>query len=330
MSKKSFKIGNELLQGISDTIGSSQTLHNKLQTENIPLSRIILDPENARKLHVNLNDIKNGLDKSDDLYTIKYDEIEELREFGEEIKEDGIIQPITVYQVDNQFMLIAGERRVLSSILIGLEYIPAIIRKKPSNDYKISRLQWNENIKRKDLNLWEKLSGLQRLINSYVNDIDPSAKLSAELIIKVANLSKTVAYRYLAVLQSDEVFKSHIKSGKINNIKKAEELLKLSKNRPIAEVIDNLDSSFTLESIKQQNIKRNKKPVKSTSSAGRKASQVTLGKTKQVGVAKKILDAVRTQYDLELDISINWDDMGSINKGFKLLVKQLERMSNDK
>src|SRR5215203_1474325 len=53
-----------------------------------------------------------------------------LEELAESIKVQGIIQPITVRQLDvNTFQLISGERRFQASKLAGLETIPAYIRK---------------------------------------------------------------------------------------------------------------------------------------------------------------------------------------------------------
>ena len=116
-------------------------------------------------------------------------------------------------------MLIAGERRTLACAIASLNHIPAIIRSKPVSNYKLSRIQWNENLKRKDLNLWERLVGLKRLINSYLEDIDPKAKINATLIGKLADFSLPLAMQYHAVLNAEQVLLKEIETGKIIALK---------------------------------------------------------------------------------------------------------------
>lgn len=331
MAKK-FKIEANLLQGISESIGSSQSSKGNLATENIPLARIELDPENSRKLAISIHDIINGIDNTDPLFQQKQAELEDLMEFGEEIKEDGIIQPITVYHEKDKFFVIAGERRVLSSLSVKLEYIPAIIRKKPSTEYKLSRIQWNENEKRKNLTLWEKLSGIERLINSYISDIEPAAKVNAALISKVANLKKTEAYRYLSLIQATDDVKSAIRDGVINNLKKAEVIAKINNDDARANALKACEQGETLEALQShkpaaaKNKTEKETPKKRT---GRKATQVILGKTKNTNVAKKIFDAVKEKYHIEIQNEPIWDDLTSINELFRQLVQILEKDNND-
>src|SRR5690606_27609340 len=52
-----------------------------------------------------------------------------LKELSESIKLQGIIQPITVRQLNqNKYQLISGERRLQASKLAGLKAVPAYIR----------------------------------------------------------------------------------------------------------------------------------------------------------------------------------------------------------
>ncbi len=73
-----------------------------------------------------------------------------LLELSNSIKEYGILQPILVYEDNNEYFLIAGERRLRASKLAGLNTIKAIIV-----DIKLNRLRelaLIENIQREDLN----------------------------------------------------------------------------------------------------------------------------------------------------------------------------------
>src|SRR5688572_25556067 len=86
-----------------------------------------------------------------------------LEELAESIKVQGIIQPITVRQLDaNTFQLISGERRFQASKLAGLETIPAYIRK--ADDQQMLEMALIENIQREQLNAIEIALSYQRLL----------------------------------------------------------------------------------------------------------------------------------------------------------------------
>lgn len=54
---------------------------------------------------------------------------EKIRELADSIKEQGIIQPLVVSPADDgKYELIAGERRLRASRMIGLERVPAVIK----------------------------------------------------------------------------------------------------------------------------------------------------------------------------------------------------------
>lgn len=83
----------------------------------------------------------------------EFDE-EALGELAHSIREIGIIQPITLRQVDdNRFQIIAGERRWRASQIAGLKAIPAYIR--TIKDENVMEMALVENIQREDLNAIE-------------------------------------------------------------------------------------------------------------------------------------------------------------------------------
>jgi ParB family chromosome partitioning protein len=87
-----------------------------------------------------------------------------LEELAESIKVQGIIQPITVRQLDaSTFQLISGERRFQASKLAGLETIPAYIRK--ADDQQMLEMALIENIQRENLNAIEIALSYQRLLS---------------------------------------------------------------------------------------------------------------------------------------------------------------------
>jgi ParB family chromosome partitioning protein len=93
------------------------------------------------------------------------DQFEEssLKELSQSIREQGIIQPVTVRKMGyEKYQLISGERRFKAARLAGLKDIPCFIR--VANDQQMLELALIENIHRKDLNAIEIGISYQRLI----------------------------------------------------------------------------------------------------------------------------------------------------------------------
>ena len=91
---------------------------------------------------------------------------EELQELAASIKENGIISPITLRQIDEEnYQIIAGERRVRASKIVGLTKIPAYIR--PANDEQMQVMALIENIQRTDLNAIETALGYSKIISDF-------------------------------------------------------------------------------------------------------------------------------------------------------------------
>ena len=77
-----------------------------------------------------------------------------LQELADSIAEIGIIQPITLRKLsDDEYQIIAGERRYRASQKAGLTTIPAYIR--TADDENMMEMALIENIQREDLNAVE-------------------------------------------------------------------------------------------------------------------------------------------------------------------------------
>lgn len=86
-----------------------------------------------------------------------------LEELAESIRHQGVIQPVVVRATgDNEFQLIAGERRWRAAQLADIEKIPAIIRDVP--DEIAIAMALVENIQRENLNPIEEATALKRLV----------------------------------------------------------------------------------------------------------------------------------------------------------------------
>lgn len=91
-------------------------------------------------------------------------EEEALKELARSIREQGIIQPITVRKLGyDRYQLISGERRLRAAQISGIKEIPAYIR--VANDEQMLELALIENIHRQDLNPIEIAISYQRLMD---------------------------------------------------------------------------------------------------------------------------------------------------------------------
>ena len=80
--------------------------------------------------------------------------IERLNELAASIKEVGLLQPIIVRPMDQDYEVVLGERRYRASLQAGLERIPAIVR--DYTDDEVVQLNLIENIQRQELSAIEK------------------------------------------------------------------------------------------------------------------------------------------------------------------------------
>ena len=118
----------------------------------IPIENIVANPLQPRK---------DGLDEKS------------LEELIASIKQKGVITPITVQQDEDNFILIAGERRLRASKLAGLKQIPAYVVT-ISDESEMMEIALIENIQRENLNPIDEAEGyaiLQSKFNRSQNDI---------------------------------------------------------------------------------------------------------------------------------------------------------------
>jgi ParB family chromosome partitioning protein len=122
---------------------------------------------------------------------------EKLEELAESIRHQGVIQPVVVRRFsDDEYELIAGERRWRAAQLAGLHDIPAIIREVP--DEIAIAMALVENIQREDLNPIEEASALKRLIEEFqmthqeAGDAVGRSRSAVSNLIRLLELSEDV------------------------------------------------------------------------------------------------------------------------------------------
>jgi len=86
--------------------------------------------------------------------------IERLNELADSIKQVGLLEPILVRPLDDEYEVVVGERRYRASQQAGLQKVPAIIHN--FTDEQVIELNLIENIQREDLSAVEKGNTLQK------------------------------------------------------------------------------------------------------------------------------------------------------------------------
>lgn len=112
-------------------------------------------------------------------------EREALDELISSIRERGIIQPLIVRQVNDNYELIAGERRWRASKEIGLGEAPVIVRQ--ASDLEVLELSLIENLQRADLNPIEEAEAYARLAGEFGMRQDDIAQKVGRSRASVAN-----------------------------------------------------------------------------------------------------------------------------------------------
>ena len=133
---------------------------------------------------------------------------EQMEELTASIKENGILQPLTVRELEGgDFELIAGERRLRAAKDAGLETVPVYILSVDA-DVEMMEFALVENIQRVDLKPLEKAEGYAILSGKY--------DLSQDDIAKRVGKSRPAIANALRLLKLPPEIKSSLNSGKIS------------------------------------------------------------------------------------------------------------------
>jgi len=132
---------------------------------------------------------------------------EALQELASSIRELGIIQPITLRQMENgQYQIIAGERRWRASQLAGLTKIPAYIV--TVEDESAMEMALVENIQREDLNAIEIALAYQHLAET-------TGMTQAKISERVGK-SRTAVTNYMRLLKLPAQVQMALKNKEID------------------------------------------------------------------------------------------------------------------
>ena len=194
---------------------------------------------------------------------------ESLIELGENIKVNGLIQPLVIHREGNKFVLICGERRFRAMTMISMKEAPCFILENKTKE-ELMAIQFSENQAREDLHYIDQadsIYGYQTLTGTSERKITAALGISKSevhrclMIAKLPKDIKEAAKKYntekYVLLEWNELpsneFKSEIK-GKIlsGEIAKRVELariisqLKIDKPKKMAKKDDSVEKMMTL------------------------------------------------------------------------------------
>lgn len=329
--KKRFGISEALTRGLSETIHVVENNAGVFRNVMLPLSRIELDPENPRKLALDLQDVRAGIRPDDSLYQQKADELERLKELAHTIKSSGIINPIVVYKRGELYRIVAGERRSMASILAGKQEIEARVFNEKPKAFDLKLMQWIENTAREDLSLEERLGNVQDIIREYQTQ-EGVGEVTATVLKNITGLSLSQTSYYLAVLNAPEDVRTMIRDGQIKNLDKAALLAGIEKTEVRQAALNACVSGASLKELRSlinqdKQIKKTKVELQTTS-RGRITAKINMGVTNKSEVVRAIVDSVVTHrgYDRYKEVfnQINWSDLRQATKAFRKLIEILE------
>lgn len=130
---------------------------------------------------------------------------DEILSLGESIKNHGVLQPLVVRQVDGQYQLIAGERRLRAARLVGLSAVP--VRVVDFNDQQVLEAALVENIHRADLNPIEKAQGFKEYLDRF--------EMTHEQLAARLGLARTTITNLLNLLEMSQPIQDAVRTGQI-------------------------------------------------------------------------------------------------------------------
>ena len=237
---------------------------------------------------------------------------EELQALADSIAEHGIVQPLTVRQLDSgYYQIIAGERRWRAARIAGLNEVPAVIIE--ADDKKVMELALIENLQRQDLNPVEEAMGYQTLMEDYGLTQEETAKRVGKSRPAVANALRLLGLcpEVLEKLRSGELTAGHARA--VLTVKTAK------KQQEAAQKIIALGLSVRQAELLCKNMTREPAPEKEVTLAVDYVAECEKSLSKHLGRGVKIVSGKRKgRFELEFygqeDLQILLDALMKIQK----------------
>jgi ParB family chromosome partitioning protein len=198
---------------------------------------------------------------------------ESLKELAASIREFGIIQPIVVVKIEHEvetgtqveYQIIAGERRLMAAKMIGLERVPAIIKRIPPGAAQME-MAIVENIQRANLNSIE-------TARAYAKLQDHFGLTQREIAAKLGKSRETIA-NAIRLLNLPTEIQDALAEGKINESQGRLLLTIDDLSQQMAVFGDLMANNLSVRELKNK-IRRETKPAQSEEN-GQAAGTLTI------------------------------------------------------
>lgn len=162
------------------------------------LDALIPEDESNGVLQLSINRIKPNKKQPR-----RYFDDEKIAALAESLKEHGLLQPIIVKKLGDDYQIIAGERRWRAAKKARLKEVPVIIM--DISDAHILEVSLIENIQRQDLNPIEEANAFRRLLDDF--------HITQEVLSKRIGKSRTAIANTLRLLQLDDRVQQFVIEG---------------------------------------------------------------------------------------------------------------------
>ena len=237
---------------------------------------------------------------------------EELQALADSITEHGIVQPLTVRQLESgYYQIIAGERRWRAARIAGLSEVPAVIIE--ADDKKAMELALIENLQRQDLNPVEEALGYKSLMDDYGLTQEDTAKRVGKSRPAVANALRLLGLcpEVLEKLRGGELSAGHARA--VLTVKSPK------KQQEAAQKIIALGLSVRQAELLCKNMTREPAPEKEVTLAVDYVAECEKSLSKHLGRGVKIVSGKRKgRFELEFygqeDLQVLLDALMTIKK----------------
>ena len=180
----------------------------------------------------------------------------ELVNLAISIRMNGILQPITVREVENGYELVSGERRLRASKLAGLLNVPCIVVE--VNSLKSAVFALIENLQRQNLGYFEEALAINKLMKDFSLSQDEAAR-------RLGKAPSTVSNK-LRLLSLPEEARNLLSENGLSE-RHARALLRLQENEiteVLQKVIDRKLNVTQTDKLVDEYVNRRKEPRRQT------------------------------------------------------------------
>lgn len=216
---------------------------------------------------------------------------EHLKELAQSIKEHGVFTPIIIKKSIKGYDIIAGERRVRASKMVGLERIPAIVRY--FTDEQMMEIALLENLQRENLSAIEEARAYQTMIERL--------DLTQEQLSKKVGKSRSHITNLIGILRLPESIRQMVQTNTLS-MSHARILSKLENENQIIELAQKIvNENIPVREIEK--LTENKEIEK----------KVKIERKPKINPYKYVEDMIREKLDAKVKIKENRIEISFVN-----------------